>query len=85
MVVAHVLVTLLEVVISIVIQISRTVVLTILTFALQSLPDRIVTGYAGFRIHQKSKKSETKMSLKISAKKWTKALIQLLSATLAVL
>ena len=85
MVVTHFLVTLLEIVISIVIQISRTVLFTNLTFALQSVPDRIVIGYVGFRIQQKSKKSETKMSLKISAKSWTKALIPLVSAPLAVI
>ena len=48
MVFEHVLVTLFEVVISIVILISRNVVFSNLTFALYSAPDTIVIAYVGF-------------------------------------
>ena len=71
MVVVYFLVTLFDVVISIVIPISRMVVFTSLTFALFSAPDRIVTAYIGFRIQHKCKKLETKMLLMICTRSST--------------
>ena len=63
MVLAHVLVILFEVVISIVIPISRTVVLRNFTFPLLSAPDRVVIAYFRFKTQQMSRKLESKMSL----------------------
>ena len=83
-VVAHVLVTFFEIMVTIVISISNIVVFTKLTIALQSAPDRIVMAYIGFRILQNNQKLETQISLKICAKNWTKTLLKLVSAPLAV-
>ena len=85
MVISHVLVTLFEIMISIVIPISRTLVFTNVTFAVQSALDRIVIAYVGFPVQRKTKKLETKMLLKISARNWTKVILPLVSASLAVL
>ena len=71
MVVAHVLVTLFELMVTIIISISNKVVFTNLTIALQSAPERIVIVYSGFRILQNNKKLEPQISLKICTKSLT--------------
>ena len=85
MLVVHFPVTLFEVVISIVIPISRMVVFTSLTFELYSALHSLVIAYVGFRIKLESKKLETNMLLMICTKGCTKALVPLVSAPLAVL
>ena len=56
-----------------------------MTFAVQSAPDRIIIAYDGFPIQKKRKRLETKMFLMLWARNWTKAIMPLVSASLAVL
>ena len=78
------LITLFEIVITIVITISRMVVFTNLTFGLQRALDMSVFAHVGFRIEQKCKKLETKLLLMICERSCTKALIPLVRAPIAV-